>query len=246
MSVSVTPFKKWDIERVFYGDPALSTVERFVALQILKSLDDKFRPRRADLHSQALIGSRVHAWRESVNRAVRKLVILGYFRASWVTVQRHTKQGIRGVTRVMCELGPVLRKLVDDSSSEVAAGKPRGVMSHHPSPAPPGSPRSQGDDVVTKSAGSSGVRTTDVAEFRRKTLGQWPRLAGSKPESAERRPSSVPVGELTEQRGGAELASYTELSADQAAARIEKSRKRLAASLDQRSQPRRKLPRSRR
>jgi len=77
MSVTVKPSTKWDLERFIYSDPALNGVERFVALQILKTLDNKFRPVKAGLMSQALIGWRVHAWRETVNRAVRKLVTLG-------------------------------------------------------------------------------------------------------------------------------------------------------------------------
>jgi hypothetical protein len=242
MSLTVQPFKKWDIERFFYTDPILSTTERFVAIQLLKSLDDKFRPVRANLHSQALIGYRVHAWRETVNRVVRKLVLLGYFRARWTTVNRQTKQGIKGVTRVMVELGPILRKLVDDAGQTISPSQARGVMSHHPSPTPPGGPMSLGAEVVTKSAGSNGATREDTAKFRRETLAQFKRLAEQRPPSASRLPSSTPFAELTERRDGAELPSTTELSDAEYAERIRKSRARMAA-LGQRSQPRRK-PRS--
>lgn len=245
MSVTVRPFKKWDVIRLFETDPILTTSERYVGLQLLRSLDDKFRPVLVNLHSQALIGSRVHVWRETVNRVVRKLVLLGYFRTRWVSVNRQTKQGIKGVTRVLVELGPVLRRLVDDSRQPVSAGQPRGVMSHHPSPTPPGGPVSVGGEVVTKSAGSNGVTREDTPEFRRKTLADFKRLAGSRPPSASRLPSSTPFAELVDRRDGAELPSATELSDDEAAERLRRSRERMA-SLGQRSQPRRRPPRSHR
>lgn len=243
MSIAIKPFKKWDVIRVFETDPILTTSERYVALQLLRSLDDKFRPVLVNLHSQALIGHRVHVWRETVNRVVRKLVVVGYFRTRWVTVNRKTKQGIKGVTRVLIELGPVLRKLVDDAQPPVSAGQPRGVMSHHPSPTPPGSPVSVGSDVDAKSAGSNGVTREDTPEFRRKTLADFKRLAGSRPPSASRLPSSTPFADLVDRRDGAELPGATELSEAEAAERLRRSRERMA-NLVQRNQPRHRPPRS--
>src|SRR5579859_2915789 len=166
MSVTVTPSTKWDLERFIYSDPALSETERFVALQLLKTLDNKFRPVRSGLMSQALIGYRVHVWRETVNRAVRRLVFLGYFTASWVSV--------------LHQLGPVLRKLVEKnrSSGDVSAGQPRGVTVTHPSPTPPGRPGTVGSEVAANSADRTGEPPGNSDRFKRETLEKWPRLAG--------------------------------------------------------------------
>lgn len=248
MSVTRTPFTKTDLERFIYTDPALSTTERWVAVQILKTLDNRFQPVKSRLMSQALIGYRLNKWRESVNRAVRKLVILGYFHAAWVSVDRATRQGIKGVTRVLHELGPVLRKLVDNESSKpgVFAGKPRGVMSHHPSPAPPGSPGTVGGYVDAKSADRNSGALENRADFKRKTLEQWPRLAG--PQRAT--PTPAPFGELAELERAAiargdQLAGLgpdqSELTADEYAARLQDARRRAS----ERNQPRRS-PRRRR
>lgn len=253
MSLTSHPCSKWDVERFIYTDPALSTTERWVAVQILKSLDNKFRPVTGALMSQALIGYRLHKWRETVNRAVRKLVILGYFRTSWVSVNRSTVQGIKGVTRVMCELGPVLRRLVETGRTDgsVSAGQPRGVSSPHPSPTPPGRPMTAGDAVLAKSADRmSGSREND-ADFKRKTLDRWPRLAG-KPQATPAPPRFEDLAER--QRAaiarGEELGlGADELSADEYAARWHDRARRgadqLRARLTGRVQPRR-LPRSRR
>lgn len=262
MSITVKPSTKWDLERFIYSDPALSETERFVALQVLKTLDNKFRPKIYGLMSQALIGYRVHVWRETVNRAIRQLVILGYFRASWVSVPRATKQGIKGVTRVMCELGPVLRRLVDYGRSDgnVSAGHARGVTVPHPSPAPPGRPGTVGSEVVANSTDRTGEPTGNSARFKRETLGKWPRLAG------KQQPTPIPprFAELAEleraaiRRGnelefGFDSEEFAELTDDEDtardyAARIAGARRRAAdqAALGHRNQPRRRPPRSRR
>lgn len=251
-TVTPNPCSKWDVERFIYTDPALSTSERWVAVQILKTLDNKFRPVRSALMSQALIGYRLHKWRETVNRAVRKLVVLGYFRTSWVSVNRATVQGIKGVTRVMCELGPVLRRLVETGRTDgtVSAGQPRGVTSPHPSPTPPGGPGTVGSSVIAKSADrTSGASETD-ADFKRKTLERWPRLAGKQQPT----PAPPRFAELAErqraaiQRGDELAGADDELSADEYAARIQDRRRRGAERIRAgltRVQPRR-LPRSRR
>jgi hypothetical protein len=262
MSITVTPSTKWDLERFIYSDPALSETERFVALQVLKTLDNKFRPVKSGLLSQALIGYRVHVWRETVNRAVRRLVFLGYFTASWVSVPRATAQGIKGVTRVMHGLGPVLRKLVDKniSSRTVPAGQTHGVTVTHPSPAPPGRPGTVGSEVVAKSTDRRGGPDENSARFKRETLGKWPRLAG------RQQPTPIPprFAELAEleraaiRRGnklefGFDSTEFAELvddedTAREYAARLAGARRRAAASvaLEHRHQPRRRPPRSQR
>lgn len=254
MSIIAKPSTKWDLERFIYSDPALNGVERFVALQILKTLDNKFRPVRSGLMSQALIGYRVHAWRETVNRAVRKLVILGYFRKTWISVPRATRQGIKGVTRVWCELGPVLRRLVDygRSDGKVSAGQPHGVTGNHPSPAPPGRPGTVGSQVIANSADRTGDANGNSAQFKRETLEKWPRLAGTRPAPT---PTPPPYAELAERqreaiaRGnrlefGTEEAA--ELADDEYTARLADARRRQAAELGHRQQPRRRPPRSHR
>lgn len=250
-SVTPAPFSKWDLERFIYSDPALSTTERWVAVQILKTLDNKFRPVMSGLMSQALIGWRLHKWRESVNRAVRKLVLLGYFCKSWVTVDRDTAQGVKGVTRVMCELGPVLRKLTEGRITRpgLSAAQARGGTSHHPSPTPPGAPGTVGDPVVANSADRNGGALENRSEFRAKTLGQWPRLAGRQRPTAQ----PPPFAELAELERlamtrdaelGLEL--FTQISDDELEARRADSRRRQAGLVPgQRIQPRRR-PRSQR
>lgn len=251
------PFGKWDLERFIYTDPALSTTERWVAVQMLKTLDNKFRPVESSLMSQALIGFRLHKWRESVNRAVRKLRVLGYFVTRWVTVNRSTAQGIKGVTRVRAELGPVLRKLVENQSTKpgVSAGQPRGVTLHHPSPTPPGRPGTVGGYVVAKSADrNSGAE--DQSESKRKILEQWPRLAGGRPRPTPMPPAFAELAEL--QRAAIARGEELELGDEEELARIAgrdrrgisaATRQRLAGLRDelagQRNQPRR-LPRSKR
>lgn len=247
-TIANRPFTKWDLERFIYSDPALNSTHRFVAIQILKTLDNRFRPREHGLMSQALIGHRVGRWRETVNRALRHLVALGYFRTSWVTVQRSTKQGIKGVTRVMAQLGPVLAKLVENNSSKpgICAGQSRGVTLSHPSPTPPGSPGTVGGYVVAKSADRSGG-PSDSASFKRKTLEEWPRLAGGRPRPTPTPPRFAELAELERAAIAAglevELAGYSEISDDEYAARLADSRRR--RELGQRNQPRRR-PRSRR
>jgi len=262
MSVTVTPSTKWDLERFIYSDPALSETERFVALQLLKTLDNKFRPVRSGLMSQALIGYRVHVWRETVNRAVRRLVFLGYFTASWVSVPRATKQGIKGVTRVLHQLGPVLRKLVEKnrSSGDVSAGQPRGVTVTHPSPTPPGRPGTVGSEVAANSADRTGEPPGNSARFKRETLEKWPRLAGRQQPT----PTPPRFAELAEleraaiQRGnklefGFDSAEFADLiddedTAREYAARLAGARRRAAerAVPEHRNQPRRRPPRSKR
>lgn len=244
MSVARAPLSKWDLERFVYTDPALSTTERWVAVQILKTLDNKLRPVNAGLMSQTLIGYRLHKRRESVNRALRKLVVLGYFRTRWITVQRATAQGVKGVTRVLAELGPVLAGLVEKRRSRdaVSAGKPRGVTSPHPSPTPPGHPGTVSGSVIANSADRKG-EGDDSARFKRETLDQWPRLAGSRPKPT---PAPPRFAELELRTDGAELDSATQMSGDEYEARVAAARERQRlAELARRNQPRR-LPRSRR
>lgn len=256
-SVTRAPFSKWDLERFIYTDPALSTTDRWVAVQILKTLDNRFRPVESALLSQALIAFRLHKARESVNRAVRKLRTLGYFITRWVSVDRSTAQGIKGVTRVRAELGPVLRKLVERQSTKpgVSAGRPRGVTPHHPSPTPPGSPGTVGSSVVAKSADRNGG-AEDQSEFKRKTLGQWPRLAGSRPHPTPMPPMFAEL--LERQRAAIALGDELELGEEEELARLAgrerrgitaATRQRLAGLREElagrRNQPRR-LPRSRR
>lgn len=256
-SVTRTPFSKWDLERFIYTDPALSTTDRWVAVQILKTLDNRFRPVESALMSQALIAFRVRKWRESVNRSVRKLRTLGYFVTRWVSVNAATAQGIKGVTRVRCELGPVLRKLVENQSLKpgVSAGQPRGVTLHHPSPTPPGRPGTGGSYVVAKSADRNGG-AEDQSEFKRKTLEQWPRLAGGRQqptptppafaELAERQRAQIARGEELELADEEELArasdQYSRSISAATRRRLDGLREELA---ERRRQPRR-LPRSRR
>jgi hypothetical protein len=256
-SVTRTPFSKWDLERFIYTDPALSTTERWVAVQILKTLDNRFRPVEGALMSQALIGFRLHKWRESVNRSVRKLRTLGYFITRWVSVNRSTAQGIKGVTRVRCELGPVLRKLVENESSKpgVCAGQPHGVTLHHPSQTLPASPGTVGSSVVAKSADRRGG-AEDQSEFKRKTLAEWPRLAGSKPQPTPTPPAFAELAER--QRAAIARGDELELGDEEELARVAyqerrgisaSTRERLAGLREElaerRRQPRR-LPRSRR
>lgn len=242
MSVTRTPFTKADLERFIYTDPALSTTERWVAVQILKTLDNRFQPVTGRLMSQALIGYRLNKWRESVNRAVRKLVILGYFHATWVSVDRATKQGIKGVTRVLHELGPVLRKIVENQNIKpgVFPGQPRSVISHHPSPTPPGSPGTVGDYVIAKSADRNSGALENLADFKRKTLEQWPRLAGKQrgtpipasfAELAELERAAIARGDQLAGTGPDEEM----LTADEYAARLQDARRRAG----ERNQPRR-------
>jgi hypothetical protein len=259
-SVTPKPFSKWDLERFIYSDPALNSTQRFVAIQVLKTLDNKFRPVRSGLLSQALIGYRVARWRETVNKALRHLVVLGYFRTSWITVQRPTVQGIKGVTRVMCELGPALRRLVEKNRSpdQVSAGQAHGVTSDHPSPAPPGRPGTVGSSVIAKSADRTDGAFAQ-AEFKRKTLERWPRLAGSKPVDPARLPSAVPFAELAErERAAIERGELLEVTEEEAAARLADRGRRISAATtrrlaglrdelaSRRAQPRRKPPRSHR
>lgn len=252
-TVTPAPFSKWDLERFIYGDPALNSTQRFVAIQVLKTLDNRFRPRESGLMSQALIGYRVRRWRETVNRALRHLVALGYFRTSWVSVNRPTAQGIKGVTRVMCELGPVLRKLVEKNTSNghVSAGKAHGVTLSHPSPTPPGDPGTVGGPVIANSADRKSGASEISAQFKRKTLADWPRLAGR-----QRTPVPAAFADLAALQAAAlerdlelGLEAYLELSDDEYEARIADKRRRadqaLRAELAGRNQPRRR-PRSRR
>lgn len=261
-TVTCSPCKKWDLERFIYSDPALNSTQRFVAIQVLKSLDNKFRPVETGLMSQALIGWRIARWRETVNRALRHLVVLGYFRTSWVSVNRHTVQGIKGVTRVMCELGPVLRRLVESGRTDgkVSAGQAHGVTPSHPSPTPPGRPGTVGSSVIAKSAGSNGGAREN---FKRKTLEEWPRLAG-KPQPT---PTPPPFAELAERQRAAialadelELARHVaELGGDEETAHLaDRGRRGVSAATSRRlaglrqefasrrAQPRRKPPRANR
>lgn len=258
MSVTLKPFNKWDLERFIYSDPALNSTERFVAIQVLKSLDNRFRPVRAGLMSQSLIGYRVARWRETVNRSLRKLVILGYFSTSWVSVPRSTAQGIKGVTRVLCELGPVLRKLVENRSLKpgVFAGQARGVTVSHPSQALPGHPGTVGSEVIAKSADRTSGPSENHADFKRKTLEQWPRLAGKQQPTQ----TAAPFAELAErQRAAIARGDELEISEQEELARLadrgrriisSATTRRLAGLRDElaarRNQPRRTPPRSQR
>lgn len=251
MSVSATPFQPWDLERVFYGNPWLSKTERGIAVLIVKKCwDGGTWPVDSQLASQTLLGHWFGCWRSTVCRALRKLVALGYFRTTWKTVQRQTKQGWKGVTRVYVTPGPELEKLISPVQ-EVSAGQGRGVTSAHTSQPLQARPVAVSDSVIANSADRTDASTADKREDRRKTLADWPRLAGSKPISASRLPSAVPyTADFADKRDGADLPSYTELSDEEAAARLQQRRVAAAAKVRAeiaapRKQPRRK-PRSKR
>lgn len=196
MSLSRKPFRKWDLERWFYTDPLLSTTDRAVARQILAQMDNSFRPVAPSLKSQAFIGGRVACWRETVNRSLRKLCTLGYFSKRLVTVQRKTKQGIKGVTRTLVELGEVTSPLVDNGRGR-SSSSPRGVTSDHPPRTPPGARGTVGSDVVANSADRRGGRPRLDPEDKRNAVAQWPRLAGSRPIDPDQLPSAVPSSDAS-------------------------------------------------
>ena len=252
MSLTVSPSRPWDLERMFYGNPLLTKTERLVAIRVLKTWHpDTFEPIASILPSQTLVGHWIGAWRSTVCRALRQLVALGYFRVTWVTVQKLTKQGIKGVTRVMVSPGPEVDKLIHPPEKTadqlVLPGQVLGVTSTHTSRTHQGENVAVGSGEIANSADRSGSTSADEAETRRKTLANWPRLAGAKPILASNLPSAVPFAELAVRTDGAELAAYTELDEDERAARLQAARQKAAraAELAQRQQPRR-LPRSRR
>lgn len=194
MSVSGKPWRKWDLERWFYTDPLLSKTDRAVARQILAQMNNQFQPVEVSLKSQAFIGGRVACWRETVNRSLRKLVTLGYFAKTLITVQRKTKQGIKGVTRTLVTLGSVTEPLVAVSRKRSST---RGVISDH-SPRPPLATRGTvGNEAVAKSTDRRGSRPETELESKRKALAAWPRLAGSKPIDPEQLPSAVPASDVS-------------------------------------------------
>lgn len=251
----------WDLERFFWGNPNLTKTERSVAVQILRSWDRKFWPVDSQLASQTLIGHWVGCWRSTACRALRKMVTLGYFRTTWQTVKKLTKQGWKGVTRVQVRPGPELLKMICPDKPDVCAaqghprdvcpGQARCVTSSHTSRTHQARSGTVSGSEIAKSADRTGEPGVDNAEFRRKTLANWPRLAGGKPISADRLPSSIPYAELElDRRDGAELG---DLDADEYAARIGEARRRAAAKLradieakERRAQPRRRPPRSQR
>lgn len=251
MSVSITPSMPWDLERFFWGNPDLTTTERAVAVQILRSWDRKFWPVDSKLASQTLIGHWAGCWRSTACRAIRKMVTLGFFRVTWVSVKKQTKQGWKGVTRVHVSPGRELMKLICPARPDVCAAQAHCVTSSHTSRTHQASPVTVGSSEIANSADRSGGTDVDTAQFKRKTLADWPRLAGAKPASADRLLSSIPFAELElGRRDGAELG---DLSEEEAAARLQAARQRLirqqAAELEarqQRSQPRRRPPRSQR
>lgn len=220
MSITRKPFRKWDLERWFYTDPLLSTTDRAVARQILAQMDNAFRPAVLSLKSQAFIGGRVACWRETVNRSLRKLCTLGYFAKSRITVQRQTKQGIKGVTRVLVELGEVTRPLVDNGRGKTSSSA-HSVISHHPPRTPPGTMGSVCPDVVTKSADRRGDAPRLDSESKREALAQWPRLAGSKPETTDPVPRGVPIEVI---RDPDKLRAWTAEQDDRLAAMMSKRR----------------------
>ncbi len=236
---------------MFYGNPLLSPTERLVALRVLKTWDkDTFEPVASELPSQTLVGHWVGCWRSTVCRAMRKLVALGYFRVTWVTIQKVTKQGVKGVTRVMVSPGREIDKLIHPEKSagqDVSAGQVRGVTSAHTSRTHQGGGVAVSSGVIANSTDRSGEGAVDNAKSKRKTLANWPRLAGAKPILASSLPSAVPFADLEYRSDGAELKSYTELDDDEIEARRQAARRRdaRAAELARRQQPRR-LPRSRR
>lgn len=224
MSITGKPFSKWDLRKWFYTDPLLTTLERFVAIELLSCMDNKFRPRLKKLDSQAMLGARVGAHRESVNRALRKLKTAGYFSTTWKTVQRDTAQGIKGVTRVLIEVGPVVRAYIL-TGQLVSPDQARGVMSRHPSQALPVSPGTGGVEAVAKSTDRSRERDELDPEDKRKALGQWPRLAGSKEIPAEARPSAVPSSDPSVNVRHPDYRSIIERRDAQVAARIKAARR---------------------
>lgn len=221
MSVTAKPFRKWDLERWFYTDPLLSKTDRAVARQILAQMDERFQPRPVSLKSQAFIGGRVACWRESVNRSLRKLVTLGYFSKTLITVQRKTKQGIKGVTRVLVSLGRVTREYVE-SRSGVSPVQPRSVMSHHSPRTPLAARGTVGGDVVANSADRKGSRPVDNAESRRRALAEWPRLAGQRPITTDPVPRAIPMDVV---RDPAAYAAYLAQLDAQLAAKIKSPRR---------------------
>lgn len=252
MSLTVTPSMPWDLERFFYGNPYLTAAERSTAILILKSWDRQFWPVPTRLASQSLIGHWAGYWRSTICRALRKLVALGYFRTTWVTVRRQTKQGFKGVTRVSVMPGPELLKLINPQS-DVSAAQVRGVTSPHTPQTPQGATATGGSSQMAKRADRSGGTAVDNSEFKRKTLENWPRLAGSKPISADRLPSAVRFEDLELRTDGADVVSYVDLDPAEAAARLQAARIRAnrAAELQaqqqqQRNQPRRRPPRQQR
>ena len=215
MSVNGRPFGRWDLRRMFETDPLLSSTDRAVAIRLLASMDNKWRPVLIKLDAQAITAARVGCWRETVCRSVRKLVALGYYRTTWRTVQRRTLQGIRGVTRVQVSIGPVVRQFVEPQ--HVSAAQRPSVMSHHPPQTPPGQNLSVCTDVVTKRADRKGTGPDLDSESKRKTLAGWGRLAGRRPQPTDPAPRAIPV-ELI--RDPAAYRRYLdELEQDQAARR---------------------------
>lgn len=251
MSVSVTPSMPWDLERFFYGNPYLTAAERSTAVLILKSWDRKFWPVPTRLASQTLIGHWAGYWRSTVCRALRKLVALGYFRTTWVTVKRLTKQGFKGVTRVSVMPGPELLKLINPENN-VSAAQARGVTWPHTPRTPQAPTGTVSGSVIAKRADRSGGTAVDNSEFKRKALENWPRLAGSRPVSADRLPSAVRFEDLELRTDGADVISYVDLDPAEAAAALQAARARanrlaeLQVQQQLRQQPRRRPPRSQR
>lgn len=196
MSITARPFKIWDCERLFWTDPNLSAMEKSLGVRLLRLFRDDFTVPDTRLKSQREFGYQLGMRRETVNRALRKLVFLGYFRTTWKTISASTAQGIKGVTRVLVAPGRVI--LEKTAAREVSAGKPRGVTETH-TPAPPGGrPGTDCASVVTQSAGSRNLTAPDAPHDRRKTLAQWPRLAGSRADLPSQQPSAIPVRAYTD------------------------------------------------
>lgn len=191
MSITARPFGKRELRQLFYSDPALSAAERFVAIELMRCMTPRLQPVERLLDSQAALGGRTHHRRETVNRALRKLRSLGYFRTTWKTVQRMTAQGWKGVTRVQIELGPVVQHLIS-TGQRVSPGHAHCVIQRHPSYYLPARGVAVSDDVVANSADRRARRPVDTREHRRSALAQWPRLAGGRPVRADQLPSSVP------------------------------------------------------
>lgn len=249
-SVTARVFMPWDLERFIWGNSLLTKTERSVAVQILRSWDRKFWPVDGRVASQTLIGHWVGCWRSTACRALRKMVALGYFRTTWRSVKKQTAQGWKGVTRVLVMPGPELMKIICAERPDVCAAQAHCVTSTHTSRTHQARPVTVGSSEIANSAVRSGLADSDPAQFKRETLRDWPRLAGSRPPSAERLPSSIPYDELELRTDGAELG---DLSGDEYAARLAERRRVLAAAerarLDElatRQQPRRRPPRSRR
>lgn len=236
MSVSATPFQKWDMERAFRTNPLLTTTDKAVGLELLQLFyNDKreqrpvIRDKLLRLRPQRVIGRFASCRRETVCRSLAKLVKLGYFRKRLVSVAVQTRQGIKGVTRVFLEPGRFF-------TSGKFAAQARSVTSDHTPGNPAGNPGTDCTSVITTRTDRKGLAASSSRENRPEILENWPRLAGSRSDVPALRPERVPAAELGLPLGIGLGRADPAANSDYAAAR---------AALAARRQPKR-LPRSKR